>query len=148
MGERVRTPDESPGFLLWRTTLRWQREMAKALKPHGLTHVQFVLLASVWWLADHEGAPTQRQVAEHAGTDAMMTSQVLRALETRRLIRRAPDQHDARAKRLSPTREGTRLAEHAIHAVEAADREFFTAVDDLAGVTGMLKALADPNQPT
>jgi hypothetical protein len=31
--------------VLWRATLAWQREMRTALAPHGLTHVQFVLLA-------------------------------------------------------------------------------------------------------
>jgi hypothetical protein len=37
----------SPGLLLWRATLRWQRRIVAALKPLGLTHVQFVLLASL-----------------------------------------------------------------------------------------------------
>ena len=78
-------PGASPGFLLWRTTLNWQRAMATTLKPLDLTHVQFVLLASVWWLAGQAklgaGLPSQREVADHAGTDVMMTSQVLRTLE-------------------------------------------------------------------
>jgi hypothetical protein len=43
-------PEDSPGFLLWHVTLRWQREIAAALAPLGLTHVQFVLLAAAWWL--------------------------------------------------------------------------------------------------
>ena len=43
-------PDDSPGFLLWHVTLRWQRDIAAALAPMGLTHVQFVLLATCWWL--------------------------------------------------------------------------------------------------
>ena len=44
-------PGESPGFLLWHTTMRWQRSMAAALHPLGLTHMQFVLLASAWWMS-------------------------------------------------------------------------------------------------
>ena len=43
-------PQNSPGFLLWHVTLRWQRDIAAALAPLDLTHVQFVLLASTWWL--------------------------------------------------------------------------------------------------
>ena len=35
-------PHESPGFLLWHATLRWQRGVAAALQPLDLTHVQFV----------------------------------------------------------------------------------------------------------
>jgi len=74
-------PDESPGFLLWHVTLRWQRDMAAALAPLGLTHVQFVLLASAWWLNSRDQHPNQLTVARHAGTDVKMTSQVLRTLE-------------------------------------------------------------------
>src|SRR5260370_30828241 len=34
--------DDSPGFLLWQVTLRWQRDIATALAPLDLTHVQFI----------------------------------------------------------------------------------------------------------
>lgn len=39
-------PGDSPGYLVWHATLRRQRAVAAALTPFGLTHVQFVLLAS------------------------------------------------------------------------------------------------------
>jgi hypothetical protein len=64
----VLTPDTSPGFLLWRLTLRWQREIAAALDPLGLTHVQFVLLATTWWLNSAEQAPNQLAVATAAAS--------------------------------------------------------------------------------
>jgi DNA-binding MarR family transcriptional regulator len=135
-------PGDSPGFLLWRVTNRWQRAMVGALGPLGLTHVQFVLLASVWWLGRTSGEPpTQRGVADHAGTDPMMTSQVLRALEGRELVRRARDPGDARARRVTCTPEGTELAERAIAVVEAADRDFFAA-HDTADVLRLLRPLA------
>ncbi len=119
-------PGQSPGFLLWQVTNRWQRSIVAALKPLGLTHVQFVLLASVWWLSRHgEDPPTQRAVACHAGTDAMMTSQVVRGLERRGLLRRGRDSQDRRAWRIAGTETGTRLAEQAIDVVEAADCAFF-----------------------
>ena len=52
------------------------------LESHELTHVQFVLLASLWWLVDHDDhSLTQAQLAQQAGTDPMMTSQVTRKLE-------------------------------------------------------------------
>ena len=89
---------DSPGFLLWHATLRWQRAMRAALAPHDLTHVQFVLLASAWWLGEQGEQPAQRRLAEHAGTDAMMTSQVVRALE-RAGPRRAPARSRRRAQR-------------------------------------------------
>ena len=51
-------PDDSPGFLLWQVTNRWQAAQRAALKPHRLTHVQFVLLATLTWLdAGRPGDP-------------------------------------------------------------------------------------------
>jgi DNA-binding MarR family transcriptional regulator len=93
--------------------------------------VQFVLLASVWWLATVANEePTQRRVAEHADTDPMMTSQVLRALEVKRLVTRKPDPDDSRARRLGITPRGGALAQRAIAVVEAADTAFFAAAGD------------------
>ncbi|MGQ0837252.1 MarR family winged helix-turn-helix transcriptional regulator [Actinokineospora sp.] len=136
-------PKDSPGFLLWRTTLRWQRAITAALRPLELTHVQFVLLAAVWWLSDQSAAPSQRQVADHAGTDVMMTSQVLRALERRGLVARAQDGADARVRRLTVTDSGRKLAERAVAVVEAADADFFGRVPDPARLLDILRLLAD-----
>jgi DNA-binding MarR family transcriptional regulator len=121
-------PEQSPGFLLWRTTLQWQRNIQAALRPYGLTHVQFVLLASAWWLEEHEGRPTQARIAQQAATDPMMTSQVLRKLEDRKLLRRRQDTTDSRARRITLTAAGRRLLTGALADVEAADREFFAAL--------------------
>lgn len=134
---------ESPGFLLWHATLRWQRAMAEALEPHGITHVQFVLLASLWWLGEHGGPPRQRDLAGHAGTDPMMTSQVVRALEAKGLLVREADPDDGRAWRLRTTAAGSRLARRAVAAVEDADAAYFAQVPAgaRAGLTTALRAL-------
>jgi len=132
---------DSPGFLLWHATLRWQRAIAVALRPLGLTHVQFVLLAGAWWLAQRNQRPSQRELADHAGTDRMMTSQVVRTLESRSLLLRELDQVDARVRRLTVTPEGERLAVEAIVAVEAADEAYFASVpnrDELMELLGRL----------
>jgi DNA-binding MarR family transcriptional regulator len=135
-------PGESPGFLLWRITLRWQRVMVAALRPLGLTHVQFVLLASTWWLTTVAGErPTQRRLAEHAGTDPMMTSQVVRALEVHGLVTRAVDPADSRARLLGVTPRGAALAQAAIAVVEAADAEFFAPAGDRASLLDTLRRL-------
>ena len=136
-------PGESPGFLLWRVTLRWQRAIMAALRPLGLTHVQFVLLASLWWLTKVAGEqPSQRRLAEHAATDPMMTSQVLRTLEARGLITRAADPADSRALRVALTDTGARLAVEAIQVVEAADAEFFAPAGDTQSMVRVLGRLA------
>jgi DNA-binding MarR family transcriptional regulator len=137
------SPGESPGFLLWHATLRWQRDIAAALGPLGLTHVQFVLLACTWWLNEQGEHPNQLAVARQAGTDVKMTSQVLRTLEDKGLLARETDPADTRAKRLRVTTAGAELAPRAIEAVEGVDAEFFgpVAVDD---AVGLLRRLAHP----
>ena len=136
-------PDDSPGFLLWHVTLRWQRDMATALAPLGLTHVQFVLLATTWWLNSRGQDPNQLTVARQAGTDVKMTSQVLRKLETKGLVRRDVDTADTRAKKLHVTDRGADLAVQALAAVEGADAKFFQPTPDTAALLAMLRPLAD-----
>jgi DNA-binding MarR family transcriptional regulator len=135
-------PEDSPGLLLWRTTLRWQRRITAALKPVGLTHVQFVLLTSTWWLDREAGrTPTQRDLAEHAAIDPMMTSQVLRTLASNGLVRRERDPLDSRALRITITDAGAELAVRAVRVVETVDREFFAAAPDSAALMAALGAL-------
>jgi DNA-binding MarR family transcriptional regulator len=119
------SPSESPGFLLWHATLRWQRGVAAALAPLDLTHVQFVLLACTWWLNRQGEHPTQVRLAAQAGTDIKMTSQVVRSLEKKSLVQRDVDPADTRARRLRATPRGARLAPRAIAVVEGVDAEFF-----------------------
>jgi DNA-binding MarR family transcriptional regulator len=116
------------GFLLWQVTLAWQRAMRAALDPHDLTHVQFVLLTSVCWLGEHEETPSQQRIAEHAGVDTMMTSQVLRRLAARQLISRELDDSDARARRIVLTDTGRTVLAGALADVEATDTAFFAAL--------------------
>ncbi|MFF1477679.1 MarR family winged helix-turn-helix transcriptional regulator [Streptomyces sp. NPDC058301] len=138
-------PGESPGFLLWHATLRWQRGVTAALTPLGLTHVQFVLLACTWWLNGQGEHPNQLAVARQAGTDVKMTSQVVRTLETKGLLVRETDPSDTRAKRLRVTEAGAELAPRAIAAVEAVDAEFFRPVP-VAEAVALLAALARPEE--
>jgi len=156
---------DSPGLLLWRVTNAWQAAQRAALHTFDLTHVQFVLLASLTFLGgtydaaatglDSDGGPvtqrdlandggpvTQRDLANHAHTDPMMTSQVLRALESKGLVRRSPHPTDARARALTVTPSGASLASAANTAVEAADRAFFGPLtDDRPLFTDMLRRL-------
>lgn len=135
-------PGDSPGFLLWHVTLRWQRDMAAALAPLGLTHVQFVLLATTWWMNANGEHPNQLTVAQRAGTDVKMASQVLRTLEAKHLLTREVDPADTRARRLRVTDAGAALAVRAIDAVEAADGAFFGPVGDVAALVRLLRPLA------
>ena len=135
---------ESPGFMLWIVTNAWQKAVRAALRPYDLTHVQFVLLASLTWLSS-DTPVTQRALATHAHTDVMMTSQVLRALEEKGLIRRSAHPTDSRAIELNVTAAGTALANSANAVVEKADHTFFSKLKgDDKTLTSLLRRLA-PN---
>ncbi len=140
---RFRTPRESPGFLLWLVTNSWQRQLRAALDPIDLTHVQFVLLASLAWLSRNGETVTQVRLAQQARTDVMMTSQVVRALERKGLLLRGAHPADNRARGLQVTPKGLRLVNKALRLVERADTRFFGAAGkDLAKLVTLLRALA------
>ena len=117
MPTRLAGPAESPGFLLWKISNAWQRAQRLALQPLGLTHSQFVVLATVTWFGASE-ILTQARVAQLTGIDPMTTSQVLRALETAGLIERDDHPTDPRAKQIVVTRAGRDLARKAVVVVE------------------------------
>jgi DNA-binding MarR family transcriptional regulator len=125
----------SPGFVLWQVATLWQRHLRAALEEVGLTHAQFVMLASAAWLARPDGrAPggreepvSQARIAEHARTDAVMTSEVLRTLERKGLVQRLPHPGDARARSIVLTEAGQSTVRRAMALVEEADAAFFGA---------------------
>lgn len=131
--------DDSPGFLLWQVSSMWQRQINAGLKQFGLTHAQFVLLASLTWLASEEQPLTQVDLASHAKMDVMMTSNVLRTLEEKGLVARNPHPTDTRAKSLAVTGKGRELAEKAVQVVEKIDSDFFSTLGN--GTTGFNKQL-------
>ncbi|WP_049785499.1 MarR family winged helix-turn-helix transcriptional regulator [Cellulomonas gilvus] len=116
------------GLALWRATNAWQRHIRAALAPHDLTHVQYVLLASLTWM-DRTEPVSQRDLAQHAELDVMMTSQVLRALEAKGYVRREPHPEDRRAIALAPTARGVELANLATRDVESTDATYFAALN-------------------
>ena len=139
--------EASPGLLLWQVTNRWQAAIRKTLKDFGLTHVQFVLLASLTWM-NADGPVTQRALADHAATDPMMTSQVLRTLERLDYVRRAAHPVDKRAWSLTVTPAGAALANRANAAVEACDEAFFAGLGNLRGAfTDGLRRLGPAGAP-
>jgi MarR family transcriptional regulator, organic hydroperoxide resistance regulator len=124
LATEFKSAEDSPGFLLWKLSNKWQAKQRTVLKPFGLTHVQFVLLATLTYTSGRHMF-TQKQLAEYAETDVMMTSQVIRKLEQKKLVQREPSKDDARAFVVTPTRAGMALANQAVKEVERVDREFF-----------------------
>lgn len=118
-------PEQSLGFLFWQTTNLWQRKISQALKEFDLTHVQFVLLAGVGWLERSEEYVTQKRLSDHAKTDIMMTSKVVRSLEKKQLLIRQPHPIDTRANILQLTENAKSIVEQALKKVIQVDQTFF-----------------------
>jgi DNA-binding MarR family transcriptional regulator len=122
----VEKPEESSGFLLWQVTNLWQREIKKALEQYGLTHSQFVLMASIHWLTIHKQEVTQIVLSGHTKIDPMTTSTVLRTLQQKGFIQRQEHTKDTRAKTVGLTKEGKIIIKKAVVTVEKFDSEFFS----------------------
>lgn len=121
-------PEESTGFVFWQVNNMWQRAVNAALQAQDITHVQFVILASIAWLGRGEEQVTQVRVARHARTDVMMTSKVVRTLEDKGLLTRSNHPTDTRAKCVALTPTGASVLQRAFRVVEKVDAEFFSVL--------------------
>ncbi len=129
------------GAALWRAANLWRRHQRTALRGAGLTPSQFLLLQG---LAERSArqAVTQAALAQHCGADVMMTSQLVRALHRKGLLRRAPHPTDSRAIALGLTDRGRRCLAQALPAVAAAEHAFFGALGtDVEAFAGALRLL-------
>ena len=121
------TPEQSPGFLLWHISTSWRSSLEKTLKPLGLTHPQFVVLATLGWLTKNGEHITQAALGKMAGLDPNTTSQIVRGLEVKKFIKRIQSS-DVRAKNPFLTTSGSQLLTKALPAIEKADAQFFKKI--------------------
>jgi MarR family transcriptional regulator, organic hydroperoxide resistance regulator len=118
-------PNSSPGFMLWRDFMRWQRELNAILRPIGLTQPQFAALAVCGWLTRTSPDVTQQEVIDLLALDRMHVSQLLGRLEKDGLIQRHAASTDQRAKLIGLTSRGRDTLARALPLVETFDRAFF-----------------------
>ncbi|HEY3917570.1 MAG TPA: hypothetical protein VGL83_07240 [Stellaceae bacterium] len=85
---------------------RWQRRLEKALEPVGLTHLQFILLATIDWLERSGEVPSQARLANFTLFDRVMISKVLALLAQKGLIARDTHPTVAKGKRVDLTAAG------------------------------------------
>jgi DNA-binding MarR family transcriptional regulator len=121
------------GFMLWQIANGWQRTARAALSPVGLTYVQVVLLAGLADCIATGARVSQAALAQSLGADVMMTSQVLRALETAGLVRRDRDPADTRARTLALTEDGFRKLAAALPLLLEIDEAFFDSLGKKEG---------------
>lgn len=115
MSELLNGP--TPGYLVWRLSIKWRVAVDRALAPLGMTHAQYVMLSSLSGL-EHAGRnPSQRELADHTGLEALYVSKLARSLEAAGLVQRTRGSADTRVVRLALTDSGREIVAPAVDAV-------------------------------
>lgn len=122
--------EDSPGLLLWQTTITWQRLIKNALDPYNISHAQFVILAITLWFEAINENPTQITIARQSKLDKMTVSKSLKKLVAEGLIKRAEHETDTRAKSVRLTSKGKKLASKLVPIVETIDADFFSVLGE------------------
>lgn len=134
--------DKNPGFLLWQVSTLWSSSTAAVLKPFGLSHPQFVILATIDWLKNQEAS--LEAIARHIILDPKPTSHLLRSLQIKGLIEHSPIT-DKKSK-YSLTIVGAEMLAKVLPIVESADADFFASIDlKNSKMIGTLQILARAN---
>jgi len=107
----------TPGFLVWRLSMKWRVAVDRAVAPLGLTHAQYSLVASLYGMQRSGLRPSQRHLADRTGLEALYVSKLARALESAGLVERTRDPRDPRAVQLDLTDEGRDVTRQAIKVV-------------------------------
>lgn len=123
-------PQDSPGFLLWQTTMIWQRLIKKVLEPYDISHAGFVIMATLLWFQAHQYDTTQTLIAEWSKLDKMTVSKSLKKLMALGLVNRVEHEADTRAKSVSLTGKGKDLVRILVPLVEDIDKRFFGKIPD------------------
>src|SRR5712691_2994951 len=105
------------GSLVWRLSMKWRAAVDRAVARLGLTHAQFVVLASLYGLSRSAARPSQRQLADFTGLEPVYISRLAKALEAGGMIERTDNPDDPRAVELTLTDQGIDIAVRAIAAV-------------------------------
>ncbi|MGC0414311.1 DNA-binding MarR family transcriptional regulator [Streptomyces sp. SAI-195] len=142
------SPSPTPGFLVWRLANKWRVAVDRAVAPLGLTHAQYSLVASLYGMRRAGERPSQRQLADHTGMEALYVSKLARALESAGLIDRTRDPRDPRAVQLALTEEGEAVTREAIGVVQELLQQLLEPLGGLdaprtRAFTGELTALLD-----
>lgn len=142
----------TPGFLVWRLSMKWRVALDRALAPVGLTHAQYSLVASLLGMERAGLRPSQRALAEHTGLEALYVSKLARGLAAAGLVERAADPSDSRAVQLSLTGDGRAATSRAVEVVRQLIDELLAPLGGLEGpateaFTQALTALLDVPVP-
>ena len=118
-------PENAVGFVLWRLVHTYQREADRALVPLDLTHLQFMTLIMIAWLARSGDAVMQAEVARSGDIHPMQVSQILKTLEAKGMVARRRSATDVRAKHVELTSAGLMTLRRALPVVIKVQERLF-----------------------
>ncbi|MGW0580415.1 MarR family winged helix-turn-helix transcriptional regulator [Streptomyces sp. NPDC002920] len=138
----------TPGFLVWRLSMKWRVAVDRAVAPLGLTHAQYSLVASLHGMQRDGERPSQRRLADYTGLEPLYVSKLARALESAGLIERTRDPRDPRAVQLALTGQGEEVTRRAITVVQGLLEQLLAPLGGLDSArthafTSELRALLD-----
>jgi DNA-binding MarR family transcriptional regulator len=110
----------------------WHRKIKEQLKTLNLTHPQYIVLASLGYLAQHQQEVNQVDLARQSEIDVMTVSTIVKNLEKQHLIIRQPSLQDTRAKVVTITEKGQIILNQALPLVESIDTNFFGSLGEQA----------------
>ena len=124
---KIENLEEDSGFLMLQVSNLWGNLHDRALKRHhGVSHMQYAVLTSIYWLVLHSGRQvTQTILAQHTKINPMTISQMFKVLEAKGYIYRTTHASDVRAKAVNLTPEGKELLNKAINTIWDVDTKFF-----------------------
>lgn len=122
--------NDSMGFMFIKVYNKWHRLIKKELDNLGITHPQYVVLASLNYLSIHKDEVRQVDISKLSDIDTVTVSDILKLLEKKKFVERRNSQQDSRAKMVELTKLGLDLTEKATQVVERIDLEFFNVLEN------------------
>lgn len=120
--------NEVSGFLLYSAYFAWKRKIESTLLSHDHTYIQFMLLMTLGLFKKDKANVSQNDIAKFLSFDVIVTSQVLRMLEKRGLLKRSPKEGNERSKFLELTNASVAKIQGAAKDLLKAEESFFVSL--------------------
>ena len=132
---KFRENDDNSGFLLWKVSYMWQQEQRRILmKYHNISQMDYVILASTYYLMVTDRKITPTILARHTKITPVGMSQLLKSLEKRQLIERYSKESDSKSRFVRVSELGITVLKKAIITAEAFDERFFKSIGTKIGI--------------
>lgn len=140
-------PIQRYATLLHRAAALWRARLDERLRPWGMTQATWRTL----WILRSEGRHlNQSELAARLGIETPTLVKILDRMEARGLVRREPDEHDRRQKRVGITQAGHDLAAEIEGEVHGVRTELLADVGEdelLAGIGILERIVARAGKP-